>query len=228
MYKVREHYSTLQVGPFEPLKLEMSLEVLRKDGIKLSQLTVELQFNRVLDGPDTPAKESHLEVISFVLFCQILTEVLGFLLTDVKVAEQVVDGLHRHYPADLFEFGLEGGFEVEIGVGIVDESLRKQLGVALDEDVLVDKAAEDVEDVPHFFLEGFVLELFVTYDAVSVECQDVRDVVGAVAAVQDFLESELVAQLELIVVGEAALKLLALVLMELEDTSNKLNLVLQA
>jgi len=83
-------------------------------------------------------------------------KVFAFLLADVEVAEYVVYRLDSYYTADFLELRLEGGFEVEVGVGVIDKPPGEELGIALYEDVLVDETAENVEDVAHLLLEGLL------------------------------------------------------------------------
>jgi hypothetical protein len=82
--------------------------------------------------------------------------------------------------------------------------------------------------VLHLLLEGFLLQLLIADDAVGVEGEYVRYAVGAIAIVENPLDGELVAQLELLVIGEAFIELAGLVLMKFKHTADELHLVLHA
>lgn len=213
--------------PLESLKLEVSLEVLRKYVVVAMQLPEQLKLQRLFRRPNAPTQQPHAEILSPVPFQQELVEVLTLLLADVEVAQQVVDGLHRYHSAYFFELGLEAGLEVQVRVAVAHQPLGQQRGVALDEDILVDQAAEYAEDVLHFLLEPLLLQLFVPDYAIRVLGQYVRNAIGAVVAVKHLLYGKLVAELYLVVAGKALFQLLGLVLVVLEQTSDELHLALQ-
>jgi len=85
--EVREDYSALQVRPFEGLELEMVLEVLVEEGVVVVQLIEQLQFQRLLGGPDTPTEKPDPNIFAFMLIEKILAEVLTLFLANIEIAQ---------------------------------------------------------------------------------------------------------------------------------------------